>query len=36
VSFRELVREMVASDLKIAERDKLVQNSGYKILAHHE
>jgi GDPmannose 4,6-dehydratase len=36
VSFPELVREMVASDLQIAERDKLVQNSGYKILAHHE
>jgi GDPmannose 4,6-dehydratase len=36
VSFPELVREMVAWDLKIAERDKLVRNSGYRILAHHE
>ena len=36
VSFQELVREMVASDLQAAERDKLVKSSGYKILAHHE
>jgi len=31
VSFRELVAEMVAGDLKIAERDQLVANSGYRI-----
>jgi len=36
VIFQELVREMVASDLQAAERDKLVKSSGYKILAHHE
>src|SRR5713101_7415080 len=31
VSFRELVSEMVAGDLKIAERDQLVANSGYRV-----
>jgi GDPmannose 4,6-dehydratase len=36
VGFHDLVREMVAADLKIAERDKLVQRSGYKVLAHHD
>jgi GDPmannose 4,6-dehydratase len=36
VTFRELVREMVAADLDIAERDRLVKNSGYKVCAHHE
>jgi GDPmannose 4,6-dehydratase len=30
-SFRELVTEMVAADLKIAERDKLVRGNGFKI-----
>ena len=34
VSFRELVAEMVAGDLKLAERDQLVANSGYKIHSH--
>jgi GDPmannose 4,6-dehydratase len=34
VSFRELVAEMVAEDLKLAERDKLVFNSGYRIHSH--
>ena len=31
VSFRELVAEMVAGDLKLAERDHLVANSGYRV-----
>ena len=30
-SFGDLVKEMVASDLKAAERDRLVKNSGYKV-----
>jgi GDPmannose 4,6-dehydratase len=34
ISFRELVAEMVAGDLKLAERDQLVANSGYKIHSH--
>jgi GDPmannose 4,6-dehydratase len=35
-TFKELVGEMIAVDLEAAERDKLVKNSGYRILAHHE
>ena len=35
-TFHELVREMVAADLQAAERDKLIKNSGYRVLAHHE
>ena len=31
-----LVREMVASDLKIAERDALVSREGYRVFSHHE
>src|SRR5208283_2310126 len=34
VSFRELVAEMVAEDLKLAERDHLVANSGYHVHSH--
>ena len=34
-NFRELVREMVQSDLEAAERDKLIQESGYRIKNHH-
>jgi len=34
VTFRELVAEMVAGDLKIAERDQLVANSGYRVHSH--
>jgi GDPmannose 4,6-dehydratase len=36
VGFRELVREMVAADLRAAERDRLMKTNGYKVLAHHE
>lgn len=36
VTFGELVREMVAADLKTAERDQLVKTNGYKVFAHHE
>jgi GDPmannose 4,6-dehydratase len=35
-SFDELVREMVESDLHIAERDALVAERGYRIYRHHE
>jgi GDPmannose 4,6-dehydratase len=34
VSFRELVAEMVAADLNLAERDRLVANSGYRVHSH--
>jgi len=34
VSFRELVAEMVAADLKLAQRDHLVSNSGYRVHSH--
>ncbi len=34
VGFRELVAEMVAGDLKIAERDHFVSNSGYRVHSH--
>jgi GDPmannose 4,6-dehydratase len=36
VGFAELVREMVQEDLQIAERDKLVQDQGYRTFRHHE
>jgi GDPmannose 4,6-dehydratase len=32
-TFRELVTEMVAEDLKLAERDRLVEQNGYKLVA---
>jgi GDPmannose 4,6-dehydratase len=35
-SFRELVREMVAEDLKIAERDALVSEAGFPVPNRHE
>jgi GDPmannose 4,6-dehydratase len=31
VTFREMVKEMVAEDLRIAERDKLVSSAGYHV-----
>ncbi len=34
-NFRELVREMVESDLEAAERDKMIQESGYRIQNYH-
>jgi GDPmannose 4,6-dehydratase len=34
-NFRELVREMVQSDLAAAERDKLIHESGYRIMNYH-
>jgi GDPmannose 4,6-dehydratase len=34
VTFRALVAEMVAADLKLAERDHLVSNSGYRVHTH--
>jgi GDPmannose 4,6-dehydratase len=36
VSFDELVTEMTAEDLKIAEKDALVKKHGYSIFNHHE
>jgi GDPmannose 4,6-dehydratase len=36
VGFRELVAEMVAGDLKLAERDQLVANSGYRVHSHSD
>jgi GDPmannose 4,6-dehydratase len=35
-SLEELVREMVAHDLRLAERDALVAQRGYRIFRHHE
>jgi GDPmannose 4,6-dehydratase len=34
VSFRELVAEMVAADLKLGQRDQLVSESGYRVASH--
>ena len=36
ISFAELVQEMVESDLKLAERDALVQSEGFTAYKHHE
>jgi GDPmannose 4,6-dehydratase len=35
-TFRELVREMVEEDLKIAERDALIKKHGYSVFNFHE
>jgi GDPmannose 4,6-dehydratase len=35
-TFRELVAEMVASDLEQAEREQIVRQSGHRIYTHHE
>ena len=36
ISFDELVKEMVAKDLKSAERDELVKQHGYTAYDHYE
>ncbi len=36
VSFHELVAEMVAGDLKLAQRDHLVANAGYRVHSHSD
>jgi len=36
ITFKELVSEMVLEDLKMAERDELVKNHGYKAFDYHE
>lgn len=36
IAFEELVKEMIISDLKIAERDALIENAGYKAFKYHE
>lgn len=35
-TFLEIVREMVAADMRISERDALVKSSGYAVLARNE
>jgi len=35
-SFRELVAEMMASDLRAAERDRVVKENGYRVASHHD
>jgi GDPmannose 4,6-dehydratase len=36
ITFTELVKEMIVSDLKEAERDQLFQRKGYSTCNHHE
>jgi GDPmannose 4,6-dehydratase len=36
ISFRELVAEMVRSDLEVAKQDALVRAHGFKVVDHHE
>lgn len=36
VSFEDLVSEMVAEDLKLAQRDALCEREGYRTFNHHE
>jgi GDPmannose 4,6-dehydratase len=36
ISFAELVREMVTEDLKLAQRDTLVQHAGFRAYSYHE
>ena len=36
ISFEELVSEMAESDLRLAERDALVQKEGYQAFNHNE
>lgn len=36
VSFEQLVAEMMQQDMQIAERDSLVERSGYQAFKHHE
>ncbi len=36
IGFSELVAEMIAEDLKEAQRDALVAKEGYKVYRHHE
>ncbi len=36
IGFSELVSEMIAEDLRVAQRDALVAKEGYKVYSHHE
>lgn len=36
ITFGALVAEMVREDFKLAERDELIKNHGYKVMDHHE
>jgi GDPmannose 4,6-dehydratase len=35
-TFRELVAEMVVSDIEVAQRDQIVHQNGYRIYNHHD
>jgi GDPmannose 4,6-dehydratase len=35
-TFREIVAEMVASDLQAAQRDRIVHQNGYQVYSHHD
>jgi GDPmannose 4,6-dehydratase len=36
ITFRELVSEMMRADMQLAERDKLVQEHGFKFYNYNE
>lgn len=36
ISFAEMVREMMESDLTLAQRDKLITDAGYRAFDYHE
>jgi GDPmannose 4,6-dehydratase len=36
ISFADLVREMVESDWRLAQRDALVEREGFAVYKHHE
>ncbi len=36
ISFKELVREMVEEDLKMARRDHLCKKAGYRVYDYNE
>ena len=36
VSFEDLVKEMVETDLQLAEKDRLVKSHGYEVFEYHE
>ncbi|MBI5633940.1 MAG: GDP-mannose 4,6-dehydratase [Nitrospirae bacterium] len=36
ISFRQLVSEMVAEDLKEAQKDRLCESKGFKVMRYHE
>ena len=36
ISFEEMVKEMVISDLKAAKRDALIKKEGFEVFDYHE